>query len=231
MNDKAAGRASLRRSSRFGRMGLAAATLLGVVLIPFVLIGHTLEAWTSDLIRDARGAFLTAAIGVTLLAADVVLPIPASVVATAMGALLGMAAGTAVNVLGLTAGCIGGYSLGRIAGRPWAERRLGGDYARLASLLDRYGTSVLAICRAVPVLAEASVIAAGALGLSVVRSFAVLTAANLGVGGVYAILGASAVEASLPLAFAAAVLLPGLMLAGAAAVRRMSRPLSRPSAS
>jgi membrane protein DedA with SNARE-associated domain len=90
----------------------------------------------------------------------------------------------------------------------------------VSSLLQRYGTSVLVLCRGVPVLAEASVMAAGALGMPARRCIAATILANVGVAGLYATIGAAAWDVSPLAAFAMALLLPGILLIVASTVRR-----------
>jgi membrane protein DedA with SNARE-associated domain len=88
-------------------------------------------------------------------------------------------------------------------------------------LLDRRGLPILALCRPVPVLAEASVIAAGVVGMPFGRTLFVTGFANLGFSAVYALLGASA-QTMLGFLFAAAasLALPALALLGANLARR-----------
>ena len=102
-------------------------------------------------------------------------------------ALSGGAMGTLLSAVGLTLGCGLGYWLGRQAGRSFAARRPGPDDPLISSLLERHGAVVLVVCRGVPVLAEASVIAAGVLGMAASRFFLATTLANIGVGAAYAV--------------------------------------------
>ena len=70
---------------------------------------------------------------------------------------------------------------------------------------------MLILFRAVPVLAEASVILAGFARMSPVRFFAMTTPANLGISVAYAAVGTFAVGAnSFLLAFAGAILVPAI---------------------
>ncbi|HTV21119.1 MAG TPA: VTT domain-containing protein [Polyangiaceae bacterium] len=130
--------------------------LLGVVLlaavllsVPFAIVGELPgERWLSA--ADDR-APLFAALGVLLLAADVLLPIPSSVVGVMLGARLGLLAGFACCLLGLILGHGIGYGLGRLAPERWAPRA-----PRAPSLLGIF------LSRPVPMLAEALAVAAGA---------------------------------------------------------------------
>jgi membrane protein DedA with SNARE-associated domain len=89
----------------------------------------------------------------------------------------------------------------------------------MSDLLQRHGAPVLVVTRGVPVLAEASIMAAGVLGMAPLRCFAAATIGNLGVAAVHAYLGATAAETSAAWAFAAIILVPGLMLAAATGIR------------
>jgi uncharacterized membrane protein YdjX (TVP38/TMEM64 family) len=91
----------------------------------------------------------------------------------------------------------------------------------LSGLLSRYGVIVLVLCRGVPIMAEVSVMAAGALGLPMGRCLAATTLANLAVGAVYAAIGAAAWDTSPAIAFLAALVVPGVLLALAAVARRL----------
>jgi uncharacterized membrane protein YdjX (TVP38/TMEM64 family) len=196
--------------------------LAGIVVVPFLLFGEELETLTLSVMANDRSRLAAAAGGGLLLASDVVLPIPSTIVIAALGALLGVWLGVAVAVAGLTAGCILGYALGRALGHDFALRQLGErDFTYLADLLDRRGLPILALCRPVPVLAEASVIAAGVVGMPFGRTLFVTGFANLGFSAVYALLGASA-QTMLGFLFAAAasLALPALALLGANLARR-----------
>jgi membrane protein DedA with SNARE-associated domain len=73
----------------------------------------------------------------------------------------------------------------------------------------------LLVCRPVPVLAEASVVAAGTLRVPFARFAVVVAAANVAISAWYASLGATAVNTrTFVVAFLVAALLPGLALLG-----------------
>jgi uncharacterized membrane protein YdjX (TVP38/TMEM64 family) len=195
------------------------------VLLPYFFLGAATEERVAALVAANRpGIALT---GAVLLALDIVLPVPSSVVATAVGAAAGPWLGTLANAAGLTAGCAAGLLLGR-SGSPLARRILGGaQFRRVESGLARYGIVALLICRAVPVLAEASIVAAGAGRAPFWPALAASGVANLVIGAAYAFAG----TAGTGIAAAAAIGLP--VLAGLAAwpwLRRSAGPGSpRPS--
>jgi uncharacterized membrane protein YdjX (TVP38/TMEM64 family) len=194
--------------------------LVAFVVVPFLLFGDRLELWSEARMQAAGAA--AAVTGLALLAADVVLPVPSSFVLTALGTILGAAGGTMVGALGMTLGCGFAYALGGMLGPKGAERFLTpAEQARLSGLFERHGMLLLAACRAVPVLAEASILAAGILRLPVRRVMAATTAANIGVSGCYAILGAAVSDGTTFLvAFAASIALPALAMVAA---RRLGR--------
>ena len=134
--------------------------------------------------------------------------------ATAAGYLLGLWWGTLATWVGLMAGSIVGYVLGLRYGRAVALRFVGEDeLQRVAATREIFGDTAVVALRAVPVLAEASVVLAGLSSMPLSR-FVLLTAlANLGIAVTYAAVGAFAVEANsfLP-AFAGSIILPGMAM-------------------
>jgi uncharacterized membrane protein YdjX (TVP38/TMEM64 family) len=197
-----------------------AGLLLLVVLVPWFFLGAAVEAWSARMLAADR--YLVALAGVLLLAGDAVLPVPSSAVAAAMGALLGAAAGTFVNALGMTLGCVAGYALGR-AGTPIGRRILGpGRQAALEAWIARNGLPTLILCRAVPVLAEASMMTLGAARARFAPVMAAALAADVSLGAVYAFAGAIEGPAAAPAApaIAAAVLIPAAAALAIALIAR-----------
>ena len=190
------------------RIGAAALLVLALILVPFLLFGARFEDAAARLPGAGSGAIALA--GGLLLALDAVLPVPSSVVATTMGAALGAWAGTAVNAVGLTAGCAVGLALGR-AGSPIAGKILGDRlYPGFREWVARYGIAAVLLCRAVPVLAEASAITLGAGRARPMRIIATAAAADLLLGAAYAFAGAAEGPAAAPAApaLAAAIGIP-----------------------
>jgi uncharacterized membrane protein YdjX (TVP38/TMEM64 family) len=203
---------------------MAVLALLALVVIPFLLVGESLEDWSVAALRESATGRAAAWIGGALLVADVFLPVPSSFILAALGTTLGAAAGTLVGALGMSLGCVLAYGLGSALGPSRAERLVTREeQARLARGFARHGWLALAACRPVPVLAEASVLAAGILRLPKGPALLTTSAANLGVAGCYAALGASAGDgAALAAALAASMILPGAALALAGLLRRRS---------
>lgn len=212
------------------RLSVLAALLLGLIIVPFLLFGGALEDWATGQLGREQAAALSAVISIALLASDVVLPIPSSLIGTALGAILGAPLGTLAGTIGLSAACVIGYALGALA-RPGVVEPLipARDRQLLESWLSRYGIAALILCRAVPVLAEASVIAAGAMRMPPVPALVATTLANLGISAVYAWVGSFASDATTFLAaFLAAIAFPaGVMLVAHVARRRFSDATSR----
>ena len=194
---------------------------LAAVLLPYLVLGPSFENAAAELFQGKTSRVAAAGLGVLLLAADMVLPIPSSVVGTGLGAALGWWAGMLATAAGLTIGCVLGFALGRSGGARFIRSRPALHERHLSELLPRYGVAVLVLCRAVPILAEASVMAAGAIGLPLWRCLAATTLANLAVGAVYAAMGAAFWDVSPAIVFLAALLVPGLLLALTAAAWRL----------
>jgi membrane protein DedA with SNARE-associated domain len=187
----------------------------GSIILPFLVFGERLEFWSVEAMAGTQAGI--AATGFVLLVADVLLPVPSSFVLTALGTALGFLPGIAVGALGMTAGCCLAYALGNWLGPDRAGAFITpAERARLSRLLDRNGLLMLAACRAVPVLAEASILVAGILRLPRRRVLAVTTCANIGVSGCYVLLGAGVSDgASFALAFASAMALSALAMVAA----------------
>jgi uncharacterized membrane protein YdjX (TVP38/TMEM64 family) len=207
------------------RLSILWAIVLAVIIVPFILFGDAMQRWVAAQPWGQQATLLSAAIGIALLASDVVLPVPSSLVGTALGAILGAPLGTLAGAIGLTAGCLIGYALGALARTGMRERLvIAGDRHMLESWLSRHGVAVLVLCRAVPVLAEASVIVAGLMRMPPAASLLATTLANIGISAVYAGLGSLAGDATtFVVAFLASILLPGAVFLAAHLARQYRR--------
>ena len=149
--------------------------------------------------HDARGGAIAALVGIVLLVADVLLPIPSSFVLTALGTTLGGIGGhprrDARHEHGMRVGRYGlGHALGPARANDCSRET---SRARPRRPSPGHGMLALAACRAVPVLAEASVPAAGILRLPVRRVLPATALANLGNARKrYAALGATVTKAT-----------------------------------
>jgi uncharacterized membrane protein YdjX (TVP38/TMEM64 family) len=184
---------------------------LAAILVPFAIFEAEITGWTERFVANGSSRWAAAGVLGGLLACDVALPIPSSLVSTACGYLLGLAAGAATSWAGMTAGALLGYWLGTRPARALTEKIVGSaDLARAAEAHRRWGDWALVVCRSVPVVAEASVVFAGVVGMPLGRFAWIVGLSNLGVSLVYAAVGAFAMEAgSFLMAFGAAVVLPG----------------------
>jgi uncharacterized membrane protein YdjX (TVP38/TMEM64 family) len=194
------------------KWGLAAAVLLAAILLPFAFYGEAIDLWARGFIEGARGKpFISAAVLGGLLASDILLPVPSSVVSTACGLLLGFLPGLMVSFAGMTIGSFAGYAIGRWGGRRLLDRLVGEkDVTRFDSWSSRFGDWAVVACRPVPVLAEASVVIAGAVRMPAGRYAVMVSLSNLAVSAVYAAAGAwSARLNSFLIAFALSIALPG----------------------
>lgn len=185
--------------------------VVAVILVPFFLF----EGYFTDLANRAVTGQVSvpaaSAIIGGLLALDVFLPVPSSIVSAAAGVLLGFWRGAAVIWIGMTISCGIAYLVGSRSSR-LAGRLVGAEgLERAGEVAERYGLAAIALCRPVPVLAEASVLLAGMIRVSPGRYFAVCLWANLGIAVVYASIGAWSMSVnSFLLAFLGALAFPGL---------------------
>lgn len=200
---------------------LPALAILALVLVPFAVAGERLEAMALGAMDGAQGQVALASVVVASLAADVVLPVPSSLVATAAGAMLGWLPGALAATLGMLAGGLVGHRLGAVArGRLAARLVPAADMAWLEGVVARHGALAVAALRPIPVLAEASVIVAGAAGMPMRRFLPACLLSSLGVALAHAGAGAWAVGLPGFLAVLAAMALPGLAWAAAKSLRR-----------
>lgn len=207
--------------------------LLSFILIPFALWGDMIDAWTTAQLTAPTTVRATVGLLVVgVLAADILLPVPSSITSTLAGSLLGLPLGAAASFIGMTMGCIVGYRLGRTGGRAVAARMMGArEMERLESVTERHGDWTVALSRAVPVLAEASVLVAGVARMSFPRFLIIASLSNLGISVAYASIGRIAADSnSFLLAFFGAMGLPLLAWLGARAAGLTNRKVNDPAA-
>jgi len=206
----------------FRTLPLMCAVLL-VPVLPFLLFGGQVEQWVTDFENDPPSDVITAAVVVGLLATDILLPIPSSVVSTMAGYQIGATLGTLATWVGMSLGAIFGFALARRWGRPvalWFTKEK--DLQRMHHVSQRYGPFVLALTRAVPVFAEASVLIVGIHGLTWRRFLPSVLLSNLVIAIAYSAFGDFAKQNDwLPLALGVSIALP--MLIAAAAQRYLPR--------
>jgi 3-dehydroquinate synthase len=203
---------------------IVVALALAVPILPLLIAGDWFEAAIVSRVRDAESPRTVFAVIVAILAMDVFLPVPSSGVGTLAGARLGTAAGTAAIWLGMTAGALVGFGLARYGGMPVARRLAGpAEFCRLEPVARRFGAWLLLLTRPIPILAEATVLLLGAMGLNWAGFWWPVATANLVLAVAYAALGEVAVRHGwLSTAVVVALVLP-LAIAWLAR-RRLSRP-------
>lgn len=135
----------------------------------------------------------TAATSFLLLVADVVLPVPSSLIMVANGSLFGPWAGAALSALGNFAASMLAFALGRrMCGT--LRRVPPPEASRSREMLERWGLTAVILSRPLPLLAEAVAIVAGASQVSSTRFALGSLVGSVPIAGVYAGIGASAVE-------------------------------------
>ncbi len=187
---------------------LLAALILSIPIVPFLLFGERLEQRIGDWLSEGASPGILGMAIVGILASDILLPVPSSLVSTYGGAQLSLPWAVGASFLGLTLGAAVGFGLARRLGRPWAQK-WAGDGNAFDRLAQRHGVLTLVLCRAAPVLAEASVLAMGVGGLSWRRFWPPVALANLGIAAAYSLLGRWGKEQSeLPYVLLASVVVP-----------------------
>ena len=172
---------------------LAALVAVGVLVVFLVVV----ELARPDVLVDPtpwldEGTPLVAALGVTLLIADVLVPAPSSVVMTAHGALFGIPLGALLSLVGGTGATLAAFALGR-RGRHAVERRVRPEEReRVRRLIERHGVLALVVTRPVPVVAETVALLAGTTTMSWRAAALGGVLGNIVPAIVYAVVGAQA---------------------------------------
>jgi len=175
---------------RPGRLILILVVALAVPIVPFLLWQDAIEQRLHDWLTPPPADSVVFLAVIAVLSSDILLPVPSSFVSTLAGAQLGIVPATLASWIGLTVGASLGFALARWLGRPLAERFSStDDLNRMESWSQRFGPRILVITRALPVLAEASVLLLGTTQLSWRRFLPPVMLANLGIALAYSILG------------------------------------------
>ncbi|MGE0610357.1 MAG: TVP38/TMEM64 family protein [Pirellulales bacterium] len=192
-------------------------------LVPLLFFGDSLDARVAGWLDSGLSPLTVWSLVVGVLASDVLLPVPSSAVSTFGGAQLGLLQGTLASWIGMTLGAMGGFALARWLGRPLARRLAKAeDLQRLEGLGQRHGPRMLVMLRAVPLLAEASVLLLGTIRIPWRRFLWPVSLSNLGIAAAYSAFGRFAAEYNaLPAALIASIALP---LAVTTIVRRFLPP-------
>lgn len=158
------------------------------LLVPFFLFAQDIFEASYNVFAEPRAGEAYMFSAFALLAADPVLPTPSSLVATLLAAKVGFGAAAVTNAAGMTVACVLALWLGG-AGREACERVGFSMSPRLRDWIERNGLVAILACRAVPVLAEASLILAGAGRVPRLRLVLWCTLANGALGSAYAFAG------------------------------------------
>ncbi|MGC4003586.1 MAG: VTT domain-containing protein [Pirellulales bacterium] len=163
--------------------------LLLVPVVPFLIWGDRLEPWVAATIAETDGPALA---GGAILAqtSDILLPIPSSMVGTLVGARFSLPTAVLINWTGLMLGAVVGFSLARWCGGAFVRRISDADdLARLELLAERHGPRTLVLTRALPILAEATVLIFGSARMPWRVFLPPVALGNLGIAAIYAALG------------------------------------------
>ena len=175
---------------RLFRPLLLTALLLLIPAVPFVLFGRSLEENIRNWLGSSPAPAITAWAIVGVLSTDIFLPIPSSFVSTFGGMQLDIPLATAASWTGMTLGAAIGFALARWLGRPiLARAATEREIAGLEGLADRLGPWLLVVTRALPLLAETTVLLMGATRLSWLRFLVPTALSNLGISIAYSLLG------------------------------------------
>ena len=163
----------------------------------FALVFVAVEAAGFRVLTDPRsamgpGGWGAGVVGVALLAADALLPVPSSIVMVLHGALFGAALGALLSFAGRLAAAIVGFAIGRRGG-PLLERYAGpAERARADRLLQRWGAVGVVLSRPIPLVAETTMVLAGASSMSWTVALGAAAAGSLPEVVVYALAGSAA---------------------------------------
>jgi uncharacterized membrane protein YdjX (TVP38/TMEM64 family) len=192
-----------------------------VVLAFFLVLFLVAEAAGVPLLEDPtpwleRAGWLSAVVGVSLLAVDVLLPIPSNVIMVAHGALFGTVVGTLLSLAGSMLAAAAGFWIGRRGGPLLALAVPAEERARANTLLERWGALAILVSRPLPLLAETITVLAGASPLGWGRAMLAAFVGSLPPCLFYAWAGAASVgfEGSALIFAAVIVLAAAVGLAG-----------------
>ena len=189
--------------------------VVAAMFVFFLLLFIAVEALGIRLLTDPtpwmqHGGVLAAALGVSLLVADVLLPVPSSLVMVAHGALFGVIVGTLLSLLGSMGAALFGFAIGRRGGKLLERLVQPAERARANKMLASWGALAVVVTRPVPLLAETVAIMTGASPLGWGRMALASFAGSLPAALLYALTGAAYANfQSVVLMFSATLLVAG----------------------
>lgn len=174
--------------------------VLGVFfLLGWIGFGQGLEeAWDvrrlAGMMEGARG--WAWAVGMFLLAADLLLPVPGTIVMSALGAVYGVWLGGIFAALGSFLAGLCGYGLGRFFDEKTARKWLGErDFERGERLFDRGGGWMVAVSRALPIVPEIISCMAGLVRMPFGKFCVAMACGCVPMGLLFAWIGRAGIEA------------------------------------
>lgn len=203
---------------------IIAVGLIALIVGPFLLWGPAIESWATQVLANSQSRPFIGALIVGLLAADVVIPVPSSILSVIAGTVFDWRIAAPLVWAGMTLGCVLGYALGAAAVQGGARSFIGdAEFERARRVAGTAGPAMLIFARAVPVLAEASTIAAGAARMHFATFFISTSAANAAIALAYTAVGATAAASgSFVLVFVGLTLVPAIGYAVVQGARRRS---------
>lgn len=192
---------------------LLVSLVLIVPIAPFLIWGQSVQQSVERWFYGEHTRSLTGLVVVGLLSLDIFLPVPSSFVSTWGGAKLGSIGGTVASTVGMSIGGILGYVLAGMCGRPLVSRFAAGkDLEQMEQLSRSIGPMLIVVTRALPAVAEATVLLLGLHGLRWRRFWPALVASNFAVAACYSSFGNIASRHEwLPLAFCISLTVPMLL--------------------
>jgi uncharacterized membrane protein YdjX (TVP38/TMEM64 family) len=202
--------------------------LIAVAVVPAIFLALFLigEALGIPLLEDPtpwlqQAGWLAAAIGVSLLALDVLLPVPSNIVMIAHGALFGIVVGTMLSILGTMLASAAAFWVGRRGGRLLALVVPADERAHADAILERWGIVAIVVSRPLPLLAETILVLAGASTMGWRPAMLATLLGSLPLSAFYAWAGAASIG------FEGGTLVFGLTIVLAAVVGLTIRQIER----
>jgi uncharacterized membrane protein YdjX (TVP38/TMEM64 family) len=171
--------------------------VVGLMMLFFLVIFVVFEQIRPSFLADPYDTIgLTgvsaALMGVCLLILDIVIPVPSSLIMIANGALFGIPVGITLSLVGNLGAALVGFFIGR-RGEPVLARFVPRkERSRANRLLNEWGSLAIIVTRPVPILAETTIIMAGASTMGWRRMILASAVGSFPVAVLYAIAGATA---------------------------------------
>jgi uncharacterized membrane protein YdjX (TVP38/TMEM64 family) len=191
-------------------------TLVGLLLFIFLVIFLLVEQLQPSFLTDpgdlmnnrSLGAALA---GISLLVADVVLPVPSSLIMIANGALFGVPLGAFLSLIGNLGAALAGFFIGRQGEGLLARFTSPDERTQANRLLAQWGLLAIIVTRPIPLLAETTIVMAGASTMRWPPMVLATLVGSLPVALLYALTGATAANFdSVVLSFGLTLFMAGL---------------------